>query len=164
MAVTQAIKSQYLAALGMMKQAVERCPESIWDVAEDKNKFWRVAYHALFYTHLYLQKTAEDFKPWVKHKEEARRPGTPPEKEETAYTKTEILEYLAICQMQVAERTASLDLEAPSGFEWLPFDKLELQFYNLRHLQQHVGELYERLGTRAAVELDWVSLSPEKPA
>ena len=46
------------------------------------------------------------------------------------------------------------------GFYWLPFNKLELQFYNIRHIQQHTGELYERLGTRENIELDWVSIQP----
>jgi len=39
---------------------------------------------------------------------------------------------------------------------WLSFGKLELQLYNLRHLGQHTGELMERLGTRAALDVDWV--------
>jgi hypothetical protein len=51
-----------------------------------------------------------------------------------------------------------VDLEAASGFFWLPFDKLELQFYTIRHIQQHTGELMERLGTRANVEIDWVGM------
>ena len=156
MDLKQAITSQYLAALGMLKQAVERCPETMWDVADEKNKFWQVAYHALFYAHLYLQKTAEDFKSWSKHKDGSQRPGATPEKTGMAYSREEILEYLAICQAQVAEQTAALDLDAPSGFEWLPFGKLELQIYNIRHIQQHVGELYERLGASAAIELDWM--------
>ena len=46
---------------------------------------------------------------------------------------------------QVVERVTQLDLEAHSGFEWLPFGKLELQIYSIRHLQQHTGELMERL-------------------
>ena len=157
----KAIRSQYLAALAMLKQAVERCPEATWNAAEDKNKFWQVAYHALFYTHLYLQETAQDFKAWPKHREGYERPGSPAEKIGSPYTRQEILDYLAVCQEQVAEKTASLDFETPSGFEWLPFSKLELQFYNIRHLQQHIGELFERLGARAAIELDWVTLVPE---
>ncbi len=53
-------------------------------------------------------------------------------------------------------RTAALDTAAPeSGFFWLPFGKLELQFYNIRHLQHHTGELFERLGA-VGVTLDWV--------
>jgi hypothetical protein len=161
MDANQVIKSQYLAALKMLKQAIERCPEAMWNVAEEKNKFWQVAYHALFYLHLYLQKTSADFKPWSKHREGTERPGTAPEKTGEAYTREELLEYLAVCQALVVEQTAVLDQEAASGFEWLPFNKLELQLYNIRHFQQHVGELYERLGDRAAIELDWVALHPD---
>jgi hypothetical protein len=54
-----------------------------------------------------------------------------------------------------------LDLEAESGFNWLPFDKLELQIYNIRHIQQHTGELYERLGTSGSIELSWVGMKPD---
>jgi len=60
----------------------------------------------------------------------------------------------------VRKRLPQTDLEAESGFYWLPFNKLELQFYNIRHIQQHTGELYERLGTRANIELDWVGMQP----
>ena len=50
-----------------------------------------------------------------------------------------------------------MNLEAESGFDWLAFNKLELQFYNIRHLQQHVGELCERLGM-GKVDVDWVGM------
>ena len=122
----------------------------------DHNKFWRVTHHALFYTHLYMQQSLLDFRPWEKHWAKSERmgedglPGTP-------YTKAEVLEYLDFCREQVVERTAALDPEAPSGFHWLAFNKLELQFYNIRHLGQHTGELMERLGTRAGISVDWVS-------
>ena len=69
-----------------------------------------------------------------------------------------MLEYLAFCQRQVVERVPQVNLEAASGFDWLPFSKLELQLYTIRHIQQHTGELMERLGTRADVEIDWVGM------
>jgi len=156
MDINAVVCSQYFAALAMLKQAVERCPDSLWDAADDKNKFWRVAYHALFYIHLYSQKSLGDFHAWEKHWEKAEQvgneaaPGKP-------FTKPEILEYLDFCQKRVGEWSAALDPEAPSGFHWLKFNKLELQFYNIRHLVQHTGELMERLGSRAGVEVDWVS-------
>jgi len=65
-----------------------------------------------------------------------------------------------LVQKQVVTQTERLNLEAESGFHWLPFSKLELQLYNLRHIQQHVGELYERLD-RQNIELDWVSTQPK---
>jgi hypothetical protein len=67
-----------------------------------------------------------------------------------------VLEYLAFCQQQVLDRAPATNLDAASGFDWLPFNKLELQMYNIRHLQQHAGELMERLGSRAGMEIDWV--------
>jgi hypothetical protein len=156
------IHSQYLAALEMLKQAVIRCPESLWNAAQDRNKSWHVAYHALFYTHLYLQDTEKDFKPWEKARDEyqflGRMPWPPHNLPRIGepFTREEILAYLAFVREQVQKRVPKLNLETASGFEWLPFGKLELQFYNIRHLQHHTAELYERLGARGGVELDWI--------
>jgi hypothetical protein len=156
------IQSQYLAALEMLKQAVVKCPDSLWNAAEDRNKFWHVAYHALFYTHLYLQDAEKDFRPWEKARNEYQFMGPMPwpphnlPKIGEPYTREDVLAYLAFVREQVQARVPALDLEASSGFEWQPFGKLELQFYNIRHLQQHAAELYERLGTRAGIDLDWI--------
>ena len=68
-----------------------------------------------------------------------------------------MLEYLAVCQDEVMEKMSGLDLGAASGFDWLPFGKLELQFYNIRHLQLHTGQLTERLRTKQGTGVGWVS-------
>jgi hypothetical protein len=159
----QAIASQYLAALEMLKQTILKCPEALWDDPRDKNRFWQIAYHALFYTHLYLQESESTFTPWPRHRENYQflgstpwPPHAPPDIGE-AYSPAEVLAYLEVCQEQAKEKVVALDLDAAdSGFHWLPFGKLELQLYNLRHLGQHIGELMDRLGTRAAIEVDWV--------
>jgi hypothetical protein len=160
--IKEVIKSQYLASLEMLRQAVIKCPDSLWRDGEHTNEFWRIAYHALFYAHLYLQSSEEDFAPWAKHREEHQFLGRlpwPPHKEPEIgepYSREEILEYHEVCQQQVEEQVASMDLEAQSGFYWLPFGKLELQFYNIRHIQQHTGELCERLGATGDIEVEWV--------
>lgn len=59
-----------------------------------------------------------------------------------------MLDYLDFCEAVVDARLAEVDLEAESGFEWLPFGKLELQIYNIRHIMMHAGELAARLGER----------------
>ncbi len=46
------VKSQYHASFEMLRQAIIKCPDSLWDGREYRNAFWRVAYHALFFTHL----------------------------------------------------------------------------------------------------------------
>jgi hypothetical protein len=162
MNLPKVIISQYQASLEMLKQTINRCPAELWSNPGDQTQFWRIAYHALFYTHLYLQDSAQTFTPWIKHCEDYQllgpldalpRIGEP-------YDQATVLEYLAFCQQQVTEKVAGLKPDAPSGFDWLPFDKLELQLYTIRHLQQHAGELMERLGTRAGVMIDWVGMKP----
>ena len=164
MNLPEIIISQYQASLEMLRQTITKCPESLWNSPGDKTKFWHIAYHALFYTHLYLQDSEQTFTPWINHREEYQflgplpwPPHAPPRIGEP-YNRDSVLEYLAFCQQQVAERVPQLNLEAASGFDWLPFNKLELQIYTIRHIQQHTGELMERLGTRADVEIDWVGM------
>ncbi len=146
----------------MLKQTITQCPESIWNNPDDKTKFWHIAYHALFYTHLYVQDSEKSFKPWSKHRAEYNFMGQVPWPPHAApkigepYGKDNLLEYLAFCQQHIAERLPQLNMEGESGFDWLPFSKLETLIYTLRHLQQHTGELMERLGTRADVEINWV--------
>lgn len=154
MNIKDSLKSQYQASLEMLRQAIVKCPDSMWDEREYKNVFWQVSYHALFFTHLYLQPSQKDFVPWAKHIKEHRDLGNKPTGE--PYSKEEILEYLDICQQQVEEQVAVMDLDAPSGFYWLPPDKLEQQIYNIRHLQLHTGELCERLGAKGEVEVGWI--------
>lgn len=159
MDVLAIIKSQYLASLEMLKQTIVACPDSLWYSTGYKNPFWHTAYHALFYVHLYLQPSEADFVPWEKHKPEFRSlaaQGVPAA--EQVYSKEEILEYYELCCQQVEERVSALDLEAESGFNWLTFNKLELQFYNIRHIQQHTGELSERLGATGDIEVHWVGM------
>jgi hypothetical protein len=166
MEVKQAIRSQYGAALEMLRQVIVNCPAPLWDDPQDKNRFWHVAYHVLFYTHLYLQESEKHIVPWSKHRQEWAYLGEPAEpaagddQAAQPYSREDILEYLALCRQQVDEKVPALDPRAESGFYWLPFSKLELQLYNIRHIQQHTGELMERLGNRAGIDVDWVGQVP----
>lgn len=158
--------SQYLATLDMLGEVVQCCPADLWDDPSSKNRFWRVAYHAAFYLHLYIQPDIKDFVVWTKHREEAEMLGKlhwPPYRqaiEMSAYTQAEVLEYLDFCRAQVRSILPALDLDGPSGFEWLTFCKREALIYNLRHLQQHTGELAERLGVRE-IDVPWIGAHPE---
>ncbi|MBN1218367.1 MAG: hypothetical protein JXM69_05530 [Anaerolineae bacterium] len=99
----------------MLKQAVVKCPASLWNDPADKNKFWHIAYHALFYTHLYLQPSEQDFEPWAKHREQSQLMGPRPRPAHQEpeigepYSKEEVLEYLEFCQKQVSETMPSLE-------------------------------------------------------
>lgn len=162
MTIHQIITAQYRAALQMLNAAVEACPPEMWDNPADQNRFWHVTYHALFYLHLYLQVNEGAFQPWEKHRPEYQFMGSVPWPPHhvptitTVYSSAEILSYLSWIYDGLPAMVDKLDLAAPSGFDWLPMSKLELQFYNLRHLQQHTGELCERLGAQGVTEIGWV--------
>ena len=168
MNIKEIVKSQYHASLDMLEQTIAKCPESIWDHPDHKGKTWHIAYHAVFYAHLYLYPTEEDFTPWEHHRKDYQFLGStpyPPHHEPDTskpYTKEEVLAYLKFCRDQVDPLVDSSDMEAESGFSWLPFGKLEHQFYNIRHIQQHTGELAERLGTMGNIEIDWVGMRKSK--
>jgi len=163
--IQDAIISQYIASLEMMRRAIAACPDWMWADVKLKNKFWHIAYHSVFFTHLYLSPSEEEFSPWEDHRDEYQFMGKlpwPPQNEpsiDEAYTKNEIQNFIAFCVEQVKAIVPLLDLESEeSGFSWLPFNKLELQFYNIRHLQQHIGELCERLGSQAGTDANWVGM------
>ena len=145
------IRSQYLAALEMLKQPLLVCPEDMWNNPADHNRTWYVAYHALFFTDYYLHDTEDDFQV---------RAGLPDDRLDLSaalVSRAEVLDYLAYCQARVEAHVPQLNLEAPSGFGRRQFNKLELQIYSIRHIQQHAGELMERIGARVPIEVDWVS-------
>jgi len=148
MKIKSVIQSQYLAALAMLKQAIVKCPPTAWDNPQDKDRFWFVAYHTLRYAHLYLKAQDTGYPRW-----ESRgysKQGIP-------FSKEEILERLVLVEQDVAKQIAIMDLDGKSGYVWIPTNKLELQFDNIRHIQQHTGELYERL-SKYKIKLPWMSL------
>ncbi len=144
--------SQYRASLAMLRQAIVACPAWLWNAADDKNKFWNVAYHALFFTQLYLEDSEESFVPWSGHRP-AYEDFEPPEPVEP-YSKEAVLEYLDFCERRVAERVPRLNFEG--HFDRRPYNNLELQIYSIRHIMQHTGELLERLAAHTDADVDWV--------
>ncbi len=124
--------------------------------------FWRIAYHALFYTHLYAMPHVDDFVAWPKHIEHAKEIYLGPDEEvppiETTYTQADVLEYLDWMVLQIDGWVDALDLDSETcGFYWYdPFPKLDHQILNVRHIGVHVGQLSERLFL-AGIDTVWVS-------
>lgn len=157
-----ALRSQYSAAFRMLEQAIRQCPAELWDDNHYGNRFWHISYHVLFYTHLYLAPTEQDFVPWEQGRENQQflgpllwPPHTPPDLS-NPYTPEAVLEYLALVEQQVGPRLQAEKFDAESGFYWLSFNRAELHLYNLRHLQHHTGQLIERLREATGQGVDWV--------
>jgi uncharacterized damage-inducible protein DinB len=76
------------------------------------------------------------------------------------FERAELLRYVENCRAKIRTELTADDeasLAAPSGFPWLPFTRLELHLYNLRHLAHHTGQLQAFL-RRAGVETGWVKM------
>jgi hypothetical protein len=105
----------------MLRQAVANCPDVLWDDPADKAAFWHVAYHALFYTNLYLSESEATFAAWPRCRETynllapAPWPPYPGPQITKPYTPADILEYIAFCDAQVDALTPRLDPCAASG-------------------------------------------------
>jgi hypothetical protein len=140
MIASDAIRSQYLAALKMLKEAILKCPPSVWDAPQDKDKFWSKVRHTLRYAHRDVRAGLPGFVAW-KGQSWADVHGR--------RSKPEVLEFLDFIEKQVAGRGSR---SAAAGFR--P-DKLERMIAGIRHIQQHTGELFERLGTRENITLHW---------
>ena len=166
MTLQAALKSQYYASLAMLLEAIDSCPAALWTSEQYGNQFWQIAYHALYYTHLYLQPAEADFVPWEHHRPGHHRFGTGPDAAAVLlpYSAEEIRSYCLRCRDLVDAAVDRLDLAAPaSGFSWYRMSKLEHQFVNLRHIQHHTGQLADRLRRDADRGLRWVGGALPEP-
>lgn len=167
MEIRAALKEQYHAGLAMLDQCVERCPDDLWTSGTHQRTFWRIAFHAAFFTHLYLGQNEAAFQPWPGRREGCH-PGLweqpaqvePYELPEDAppLSPEEMRAYIAYVHRLVDPTVDALDLDTQdSGFSWYKnISKLSHQILNVRHLQGHVGQLSELLMARD-IDIDWVS-------
>ncbi len=175
MNVKAALKEQFHAALAMLADCIQRCPDDLWNnpnpAHDDEDRiiyrpFWRIGFHGLFFTHLYMGQSVSDFQPWPARPgrfegmwgpEWDREPFEFPEDIEPL-SKPDMLAYLAYVDGLVDSNFDSLDLDAPeSGVPWYKnFPKLNHELLTLRHLQGHIGQLSELLMARD-IATDWVS-------
>jgi len=164
MDVRSALKSQYHGVLKTLRDVIEKCPDSMWnDPADGSARFWRVAYHTLFYSHFYLHQRQEDFTPWARHRDEAQYIESLPWDNDRApkpcepFTRGDLLEYLGECDRMIDAGVDALDLSAPQcGFPWYRMPTLEHQIVNIRHIQHHAAILSSRLRRSAGIAIDWV--------
>lgn len=159
--ITAAITSQYQAALAMFRCAVRSIPAARWNNPVDPNPAWRVAYHALYFTHLYLSGAESAFVPWARAMEEAESLGDPfvaPADAPVAdgiYSTDDILEYADAIETMLPELVPIRPYDGPSGYSWIRISRFEHHIYTIRHLQHHTGQLFERARASGGEGLEW---------
>ncbi len=152
-----ALKRQYHAAHDMLKGAIVECPDAIWIGGVPPRSFWRLAYHTLFYTHLYLQIRDEEFVCWELHRDEVESDQESERLDAAPYSKEEILAYWELVEAMVGTQLDKINLNSPeSGFRWYKIPKLDHIILNIRHIQEHAGQLLDRL-FEAGIDQKWVT-------
>jgi hypothetical protein len=165
MDVRTALKEQYHGGLAHLAFCIDLCPEDIWVGKTPDRPYWRIVYHTLYFTQVYLGQTSKDYEPWPSHRPDLAPYFKDCEKYEPfeiechePCSRSLMLEYLAYIDERVHAIVDQLDLEADSGFSWYPgIGKLSHQIMNIRHIEGHVGQLGERLMAHDPdVDIGWV--------
>ena len=157
MEVKPALKGQYHAAMDMLRGAIEACPDDLWVGGVPPRSFWRLAYHTLYFTEFYLQVKMEDFKKWELHRDEAESDEEHERLDAKPYTQRELLDYWDIVDSRIDSLIDKIDLTSnDSGFSWYKIPKLDHVILNLRHVQEHSGQLRDRL-MEAGIDQRWHS-------
>jgi len=166
------LKNQYHAALAMLRQSIENCPEELWLRRDQPNAFWQTAYHTLYFAHLYLQVDEASFRPWTHHQAKVQNedgiagtpdPNSPLPLLPDPYSREQVLEYWRFCDEMVDGAVDALDPLSPeSGFHWYKISKLEHQIVNIRHIQLGAAQLAATLRAELNIGLKWVGSGRSK--
>ena len=174
MELRKALKEQYHAGLAMLAECVEKCPKGMWLEGKHPRTFWRIAWHASYFTHNYLVQNEAVFNGSVVDWPLAVRrvlgvsdtqkaidvePYELPDGV-TPLTQRELLDYISHVRGLIDETIDNLDLDSDkTGYSWYPnMSKLSHELMNLRHIQGHVGQLSELLMARG-IDIQWVAKS-----
>lgn len=163
----KALARQFDIAINSLETALVDCPDALWrvrlwSVRADQDQpappafaeFWYVTYHALFWLDLYLTGCREeDFTPpapfsWTELDPVWVLPDQP-------YTKADLRAYLATLRQKCQTTLDALTDERARQIADYPWATghavsfLELQMYNMRHVQEHAAQLRLFLGQHA---------------
>lgn len=156
---------QFGAALDMFGDTLRDCPDQLWGeglwedqaVGTDFSSFWYLGYHTLFWVDLYLTGAEEGFAPPAPFELVELDPaGRLPSR---VHTRDELLAYLAHCRQKCQEIIGALSNEKAyqvCRFPWGEMPFVELQLYNLRHVQEHGAQLRMFLGQRVRRSARWI--------
>ncbi len=158
------IWSQFGAAIDTLDDMVCACPDELWrgrlwDNAVARSEyaeFWYRVYHALFWLDLYLTGAEEGFMPPAPFELIEMAEDDLPER---VYTRDELLAYLQYGRERCRTTIETLTDEAAQArcrFPWGEVSFVELQLYNMRHVQEIAAQLSLFLGQNGVSVLDYV--------
>jgi hypothetical protein len=162
----EVIGRQMVTSIQMLRDALEACPEELWDDRSEGTPFWHIAYHTLFFCDFYLSDKEEAFQARDFHVENYHfLPGdykefagivTTPDR---CYSKEQLLEYADHCKEKckaVFDNLTEKRAKERCGFWWYDLDVGEFLLNNFRHTQHHTAQLVIILRRRADIGVEWL--------
>lgn len=162
------IWQQFGGAIDTLDDMIRACPDELWherlwqkpSERPEFSQFWYRVYHALFWLDLYLTGAEEGFAPPA--------PFTLIEQDETGplperpYTKNELQSYLDDCRKKCQATIEAMTDETAQRrcrFAWGEVSFVELQLYNMRHIQEIAAQLSLLLGQKGVSVPDYVPMA-----
>jgi uncharacterized damage-inducible protein DinB len=154
---------QFGAAIDMIENAMQACPDELWGDRSQRPEFWYLVYHTLFFLDLYLSESDKGFAPPPPFTLEEMDPegGLP----ERPYTREELQTYLEHGRNKCRATLEGLSEEKAQqrcGFWWLDVSVAELMLYNMRHVQHHAAQLNLILRQKTDSAPRWVLMAKRK--
>ncbi len=151
----QLLWHQFGAAIAMLENAINACPDNLWNI---ESQFWYRSYHTLFYLDYYSSTDPKNFTPPAPFTlSEFDSSGKLPDR---VYGKAELISYLQFGKQKCYELINGLTTEiAEQRFVNVARDysMLEIIVYNMRHVQHHVAQLNLLLNQGGVQSPGWVS-------
>jgi hypothetical protein len=156
--------SQFGAAIDMLENAINACPDDLWGDQKREPQFWYLVYHTLFWLDFYLSDSPDGFQPPAPFKLEEFDPaGVLPER---VYTKAELQTYLEHGRKKCRTAIGALTDEKARQRFWTgrrDLSILELTLYNMRHVQHHAAQLNLILRQTIDSAPNWVGQAKGDP-
>ena len=148
---------QFGAAIDMLENALQACPDSLWGDRTLHPEFWYTAYHALFFLDYYLTNSENDYQPPSPFTlDELDERGILPER---VYSRQELSAFLELgrskCRSAIDALTED-SAQSRCGFSWLDLTVAEMMLYNMRHVQHHAAQLNMLLSQNGFPAPRWV--------
>lgn len=153
-----ALWHQFGAAIDMLENAINACPEDLWSDQNRNPQYWYNVYHTLFWLDCYLSESIEIFRPPEPFTLSEFDPaGILPDR---VYSKAEMLNYLNYDREKCRTVIAALTEESVQKIFKLHSSELsiaELMLDNMRHVQHHTAQLNLMLRQTIDAAPRWVT-------
>jgi hypothetical protein len=152
---------QFGAAIDMLENAMDACPDELWRDRSQRPEFWYLVYHTLFWLDYYLSGSPDGFAPPAPFTLDELDPaGLLPDR---PYTRPELQSYLEHGRVKCRATIDALTDETarqPCGFTRRDMSIFELLLYNLRHVQHHAAQLNLILRQKVDDAPAWIGRTP----